>query len=85
MEVVEDWLRAVKPYQMNFDGAETESAKQITVGSAFMELQPAFLKCLFSYAFFFVSVDNAYSNFYSDLNCANNLSGLHLNPNPPKR
>ena len=85
-EVVEDWLRAVEPYQMNVDGADTESAKQFAAGSGFMELQPALLKCLFSYAFFFVSADNAYGNFYKELNHANNLSGLNLKHfKPPQK
>ncbi len=84
-EVLEDWLRAVDPYQMSVDSAKTEPAKLFAVGTGFMELQPALLKCLFAYAFFFVSADNAYGNFYRDLNRANRLSGLNLqHPKPPK-
>jgi len=77
-EVLEDWLRAVKPYQMQVDSVEGYAAKEWAVGPGFMELQPALLKSLFSYAFFFTAADNAYENFYRDLNQANRLSGLHL-------
>ncbi len=77
-EVLNDWLRAVEPYQINVDAASTESERLFAVASGFGELQPSFLKCLFSYAFFFVSTDNAYANFYRELNRANNLSGVRI-------
>ena len=84
-DVLEDWLRAVEPYQTRVDEAQTEPEKLCAVGTGFMELQPALLKCLFSYAFFFVSADNAYHNFYKDLNRANHLSGLKLKHHKPPK
>lgn len=85
-EVVDDWLRAVEPYQMDVDAAGTESERLFVVSSGMGELQPSFLKCLFSYAFFFVSADHAYANFYRELNRANNLSGVRIqHRSPPKK
>ncbi len=82
-EVLEDWLRAVKPYQAQVDSVGDNSVKEWAVGPGFMELQPALLKSLFSYAFFFAAADNAYANFYKDLNRANHLSGLNLKHRKP--
>ncbi len=84
-DVLEDWLRTVEPYQASVDATETECTQRDVVGIAFKELRPTFLKCLFSYAFFFVSANNAYGNFYKELNSANHLSDLKLqHPKPPK-
>ena len=86
VEVVEAWSRAVEPYQVSVDTAETESAQRFAVGTGFMESQTAMLKCLYSYAFFFVSANNAYGNFYKELNRANNLPGLNLkHSRPPQK
>jgi len=79
-EVVRDWRRAVSPYQEHVDSVEGESAKMHAVSSGFMALQPMFLKCLFSYAFFFVSVDNAYAHFYEKLKSAKCRVGLKREP-----
>lgn len=76
-EVVGDWLRSVEPYQEQIDSAEGGLA-EYAAGTAFMELQPALLKCLFSYAFFFVATDQAYAVVYETLNRANNLGGLKV-------
>lgn len=76
--VLEDWLRAVEPYQREIDNATSESARLYAVSSGFEELQPSLLKNLFSYGFFFVSAGDAYKSLYSELNRANNLSGLRL-------
>ena len=84
-EVVEDWKRAVKPYQKTVDDADGDSARLFAVGSGFMELQPQLLKCLFSYAFFFVATGNAYRQLYEDLNQANRISGLNLKHGKPPR
>ncbi len=77
-EVLEDWLRAVEPLQRQIDCAENDSARQYATLSAIEDLRPSLLKCLFSYAFFFVAVDNAYEHFYNKLNRANHLLGLDL-------
>ena len=79
-QVVEDWLRAVEPYQAQID--EMGSGPNMPFADSllgFEELQAPFLKCLFSYAFFFVAADTAYTNLYEELNRANNASGLRLN------
>lgn len=84
-EVLEDWLRAVEPYQRRVDDADGDSEVVFAVSSGFMDLQPLLLKCLFSYAFFFVAADSAYAYFYKELNLANNKSGLRLQHcKPPK-
>ena len=77
-EVLEDWLRSVEPYQRRVDGADSDVTKKSAVVSGFMELQPAFLKSLFSYAFFFVAAENAYDYFFKELDRAKRLSGLKL-------
>ena len=82
-EALEDWLRAVEPYQVKLDSWDGEQVDWGNLSSGFMELQPFLLKSLFSYAFFFVSADNAYKNFYSRLNRANNLSGIRLKHQKP--
>ena len=85
-EVFEDWRRAVAPYQKKIDSAEDDSAALHPIVSGFMDLQPVFLKCLFSYAFFFVAADQAYAHFYKELNQANHLSGLkRTHGKPPKK
>ncbi len=82
-EVLEDWLRAVEPYQRQIDSVEGDSAKLSAVSSGLVELQPSLLKSLFSYAFFFAAADNAYAYFYRELNQANNLSGIRLGHRKP--
>ena len=84
-EVVEDWLRAVEPYQRQVDEADDDSAMIWAGVAGFMELQPLLLKCLFSYAFFFVSADNAYRRLYEDLNQANRILGLNVKHDKPPR
>ena len=84
-QVLEDWLRAVEPYQMQIDDAASDSAALSAIAAAFMELQPSLLKSLFSYAFFFVATDDAYEFLYSELNRANNLSGVRLPHSKPPR
>ncbi len=84
-EVLKDWLRAVEPYQRNVDEAEDDSAMILAGVTGFGELQPLFLKCLFSYAFFFVASDDAYKHLYAELNQANKDLGLNVqHDKPPK-
>ena len=82
-EVVEDWTSAVEPYQRQVDDADDDSAKLFASVSGFQNLRAQFLKCLFSYAFFFVAADNAYAHFYKELNHANRVSGLRLQHGKP--
>ena len=83
-EVVGDWLRSVEPYQEQIDSAEGGSAAY-EVAKALEGLRPVLLKCLFSYAFFFVATDKAYEVVYEKLNRANKLACLGLkHEKPPK-
>ena len=84
-EVLEDWLRAVEPYQRQVDDADDDSAMMMAGATGFWELQPLLLKCLFSYAFFFVAADNAYGHLYAALNRANKNSGLNVQHDKPPR
>jgi hypothetical protein len=67
--VVQDWHRAVESYSVR---VESDSA------IAFVKLQPAFLKCLFSYVFFFESAAEGYPKLYHKLTEANFASGLKV-------
>lgn len=85
-EVLDDWLRVVEPYQRQLDDSDGDVTQEYAVLSAFLDLQPLLLKCLFSYAFFFVSADDAYAYFYSQLNRVNGPPGPKLrHRNPPKQ
>lgn len=85
-EVLEDWLRAVEPYQAKLDRGDGDQVDWVAISSGFMELQPTLLKSLFSYAFFFVSADNAYKRFYCDLNKAQDLIGdTPISLDPPEK
>lgn len=82
-EILEDWKRVSSPYQSKIDSELSNSEFPTSAAYAFIELQPIFLKCIFSYAMFFVATDSAYTLFYSQLNRANNISGLNLEHNKP--
>lgn len=80
-EVARDWLRAVEPYAARL-AAKTESADYV-VSTAFIDLQPSLLKCLFSYVFFFVAADRAYGALYASLHLANRTLRV-AHGKPPK-
>lgn len=80
-EVLRDWHRAVQPYEARL-AAKTEPEDYV-VGAAFLELQPALLKCLFSYVFFFVAADLGYRALYTSLNKANRTFKI-THGKPPK-
>lgn len=65
--VVKDWERAVIPIQGAIDNASSESEREFYFSQGFIALQPHYLKCLFSYAFFFVSLQHAYDRFHKEL------------------
>ena len=69
--IVEDWHRAVSPYESRM--AEGGESSDYVAMTAFLQLQPAFLKSLFSYVFFFVAADRAYGELYAGLNRVNIL------------
>ncbi len=66
--VVQDWNREVEPFQQHIEQSITEGEAYFHLGQAFLDLQPYYLKCLFSYVQFFVSLENAYNLFYRELN-----------------
>ena len=79
-------MRAARPYQDQIDGAEDRSKRRCATFYGLTGLRPSLLKCLFSYAFFFVAADNAYKYFYARLNRANRLLGLKVrHSKPPKQ
>ncbi len=65
--VVGDWERAVEPHQERIDGAKDHNRKRIQIQRSYMQIKPVFLKCLFSYLFFFRSLDLAYEKVYDEL------------------
>jgi len=65
---VSDWFREVTPWQQRVDQAARESDRLSAALEGFSILQPYFLKTLFSYAVFFVSLEDVYFRFYADLN-----------------
>jgi len=69
--VVHDWQREVTPLQDSIDGASDENERLAHTLRAFAALQPYYLKCLFSYALFFIALENAYDRFYEQLNALN--------------
>lgn len=77
--VVEDWRGAVTPLQSQID----ENPMVFTRVWAFDKIQPVFLKCLFSYAFFTVSLEGAYEKVFAQLSKAHNE--LRLKVKKPKK
>jgi hypothetical protein len=80
-EVLEDWHRAIEPYEVRL--ARSVESPDFVVVTAFAELQPVLLKCLFSYVFFFVAADSAYHTLYTSLNKANTIFRV-VHGKPPK-
>ncbi len=78
-EILKDWHRAVEPYEARIE-KQAESAEYIRM-IAFTELQPAFLKCLFSYVFFFDAANQAYKKLYANLN----TTKLRISHNKPPK
>ena len=66
--VVQDWERECAPFQESINKATTDGEKFFHAANAQITLEPYFLKCLFSYVWFFVSLQNAYKLLYSSLN-----------------
>jgi len=77
---VQDWKRVSAPYQYEIDQAPPDD--HVTAARAFMELQPDFLRYLFSYCFFFVSAENAFRSLHDELKDVAGTLGLHA-PDPP--
>jgi hypothetical protein len=69
--VVDDWNRTAEPYQNKINKSKSEKEKYYFLAKAFADLQPYFLKCLFSYVFFFVAIDKAYELLFRELNNLN--------------
>ncbi len=66
-----DWKRETEPFQLKINRSTSESERSYHFSRAFIGLQPHYLKCLFSYVMFFVSLESAYDLFYSELDALN--------------
>lgn len=79
----QDWEHASSQYQEELDeNPENIYFQLITL----RELPPVFLKCLFSFAFFSVSLEKAYEALRTDLNKLNKESCFRIKPTPkPKK
>jgi len=83
--VLDDWKQVSFPVQREIDEIG-EKGSMFTGIEAFIKLEPHFLKCLFSYAFFFVSLEKCYKSIYSDLiNICKNPKYRINHPKLPKR
>jgi hypothetical protein len=84
--VVQDWKRESTPLQDAVDSSLTENEELFHALEAFVSLQPLYLKCLFSYAMFFIALVEAYDRFYKELNALNRKSFFNVRhnkkPNP---
>ncbi len=69
--VVQDWRREADPLQEQINIAKTEGEELYFVAHAFNDLPPYYLKCIFSYVFFFIALEETYNLFYSELNRLN--------------
>ena len=65
--IVKDWEQAVTPMQSAIDNASNENERTFYLLQGFRALQPHYFKCLFSYAFSFISLQHAYDQFYKEL------------------
>ena len=82
--IQQDWRRGIEPAQANIDSAE-ETRRSALVGVAFLDLQPLFLKCLFSYTLFFRSLELAYEGIYADIDSIRRETELRVRqPKKPK-
>ena len=79
-QVVDDWDRSCAPSQEAIALEARTCGDQMppTALRAFSDLQPTFLKCLFSYTFFLVACERAFERVYREINLANHLSGRHV-------
>jgi len=72
--VVKDWEQAVVPKQNAIDSASNDNEREFYSLQGFSALQPYYLKCLFSYVFFFIALNNAYDKFHAELRGLSNPS-----------
>lgn len=77
--IVQDWKGRLAPEQLKVDSA-SEDRVPLIVGALFGELQPYYLKCLFSYVMMFCSLDKAYAKFYKELGQLNRDAKLAVSP-----
>jgi hypothetical protein len=82
--VVQDWKREVTPVQAATGGATNENERvSLTTLQAFVNLQPCYLKCLFSYAMFFIALEGAYHEFHQELQALNRKPFLRIKHDKP--
>jgi hypothetical protein len=68
---VQDWEREAAPLQKQIDSASSEGEELYFLTQAFINLQPYYLKCLFSYVMLFCSLESAYDLLYQQINKLN--------------
>lgn len=76
--ITQDWQKAIEPYQNSIDNSTSDSEQHYFMTKGFLELQPTFLKCLFSYIFFFASLEDTYGLFLTQLDNLNQLPFLRV-------
>jgi len=76
--IVIDWKRDSISLQAAIDNSNNDNEVLFNLSKAFIPLQPLFLKCLFSYVIFFVSLEGAYTRFYEELNLFNKQTFFQL-------
>ena len=77
--IVQDWEREYAPFQESLNLTISHKAKLSLAIPWFLKIQPLYLKCLLSYALFFVSLQNAYEILYEELKHFNNTLKLGVN------
>jgi hypothetical protein len=83
--IVSDWERDSNPKQMEIDKAAETSEPIFELTTAMQALEPIFLKCLFSYGFFFVATNAIYRNVHISIHRANADTNFHVSlQKPPK-
>lgn len=68
---VQDWEREVASLQERIDNSSSEDEETYFLTQAFINLQPYYLKCLFSYIMLFCSLEDAYDLLYQQINKLN--------------
>jgi len=80
--VVHDWHDAVAPYQAQLANERDPGA---AVANAIDQLKVPFLKCVLSYALFFIAADDGYQKVWTQLNQVNSVFHLQHAKQPARR
>jgi hypothetical protein len=84
--IMSDWLKESTPKQKQMDIASQKGEPIFELTESFMSLEPIFLKCLFSFAFFFTSIDTVYIGIHRMINWINSDPKRRIRlTKPPKK